>query len=95
MARSHAVSSGNPIATNLKLDKTRKCIFHDLTEWIRDLGIPPLILMLTAAVIVAPFVLPPVKNWKDASLQERISVSAYFFAVAVVVFYFIGYIAVK
>ncbi len=70
-------------------------MFHDLTEWIRDLGIPPLILMLTAAVIVAPFVLPPVKNWKDASLQERISVSAYFFAVAVVLFYFIGYIGGK
>lgn len=54
-------------------------------------GIPPLILVLLAVVVVIPFVLPPVKNWRSATPQERFSVVMYTIAVIVLVLYFLVY----
>lgn len=66
-----------------------------LTAWLDSLGIPLWIAVLTIIVIVAPFVLPPVKEWKTATVQEKFSVAVYFIAVLIVLVFFAAYSGVK
>ncbi len=54
-------------------------------------GVSPIMIGLLIVVVVAPFVLPPVKSWKDASTREKFSVAIYAVAVAVVMLYFMFY----
>lgn len=58
-----------------------------LENWFLKLNIPIWILVLLVIVVVVPFILPPVKDWKTASLSERISVVMYGIAVAIVLLY--------
>ncbi len=65
-------------------------MFDSLEKWFLKLDVPWWIIVLLVIVVVAPFVLPPVKDWKTATLSERISVVIYSIAVAIVLLYFVA-----
>jgi hypothetical protein len=54
-----------------------------------EAGIPPLILILLLVVVIIPFILPPVRSWRLASPQEKVSVVMYGIAVLFLVLYFV------
>lgn len=62
-----------------------------LKDWFLNLNIPIWILVLLVIVVAAPFILPPVKDWKTASTSERVSVVMYSIAVGIVLLYFVAF----
>lgn len=70
-------------------------MFDTIASWFNDLGIPIWIVVLTIIVVVAPFILPPVKEWKSASVQEKFSVSIYALAVGIVLLWFVMFFKFK
>lgn len=70
-------------------------MFDTVASWFNNLGIPIWIAVLTVLVVVAPFILPPVKEWKSATLQEKFSVSIYALAVGIVLLWFTMFFKLK
>ncbi|MCL5034774.1 MAG: hypothetical protein M1395_06695 [Bacteroidetes bacterium] len=48
-----------------------------------------MILILLLVVVIIPFILPPVRSWRLASPQEKVSVVMYGIAVLFLVLYFV------
>ena len=70
-------------------------MIDQLLKWYTDLGVPPLIAILLVIVVAAPFILPPVKDWKTATTRERVSVVMYGIGVAIVLLYFVAFFKMK
>ncbi len=83
-----------PRFTFVRSDRWRR-VFETILNWFSDLGIPIWIVVLTVIVVVAPFVLPPVKDWKSATVREKFSVSIYAIAVGIVLLWFVMFFKLK
>lgn len=70
-------------------------MFDTIASWFNDLGIPIWIVVLTIIVVVAPFILPPVKEWKSATPQEKFSVSIYALAAGIDLLWFVMFFKFK